>query len=43
MDNLQYVNVYAREAKLLSFKPYYKWITFNTYGIKWEIRKIIGF
>ena len=31
MDNLQYLNDTARKriAKI-SFKPYYKWITFNT-------------
>ena len=31
MDNLQYVNLGSEEEKWnLSFKPYYKWITFNT-------------
>ena len=34
MDNLQYigkiVNGYKIDKDDLSFKPYYKWITFNT-------------
>ena len=31
MDNLQYTLLRKRILKnLLSFKPYYKWITFNT-------------
>ena len=33
MDNLQYSNVRVCERDLeLSFKPYYKWITFNIPG-----------
>ena len=32
MDNLQYSGVYVPiEGLLSSFKPYYKWITFNIY------------
>ena len=32
MDNLQYINNRSvnKEGPSLSFKPYYKWITFNT-------------
>ena len=32
MDYLQYKNVLGgtKMKKILSFKPYYKWITFNT-------------
>ena len=31
MDNLQYQKKWEEErAKIQSFKPYYKWITFNT-------------
>ena len=32
MDNLQYLKYRNREGKLSEgFKPYYKWITFNTF------------
>ena len=32
MDNLQYISTddYLNDDKLERFKPYYKWITFNT-------------
>ena len=35
MDYLQYLteNILIMDTSLLSFKPYYKWITFNTYKI----------
>ena len=32
MDYLQYTyeNIFVKESWNISFKPYYKWITFNT-------------
>ena len=36
MDNLQYheSNILSQEEEIVSFKPYYKWITFNTTKMK---------
>ena len=35
MDNLQYiVRIQPTGAAPLSFKPYYKWITFNTITVE---------
>ena len=41
MDYLQYQKVLKNEEvkSLISFKPYYKWITFNTY-IRNEFRDL---
>ena len=32
MDNLQYLKIvnHEGETSIIGFKPYYKWITFNT-------------
>ena len=40
MDNLQYISLHQSKLNMLqSFKPYYKWITFNTY---WKHSAYIG-
>ena len=39
MDNLQYSGVYVPiEGLLSSFKPYYKWITFNILHLSFFLR-----
>ena len=30
MESLQYLKEFLKDLKQLSFKPYYKWNTFNT-------------
>ena len=44
MDNLQYVvTTEENEITLERFKPYYKWITFNTPNDVAVITKLISF
>ena len=44
MDYLQYTvkNGESRDKTLLGFKPYYKWITFNTFIFFFIIRENIS-
>ena len=38
MDNLQYrINNFLSNAKIGSFKPYYKWIIFNINEIEFDL------
>ena len=45
MDNLQYYDKKVREElKKFRFKPYYKWITFNTLVVEiLEVGTLLGF
>ena len=43
MDNLQYQNISTTRATFKGFKPYYKWITFNTLQYKTEQKDALKF
>ena len=40
MESLQYLKEFLKDLKQLSFKPYYKWNTFNT--TKWDTNKLVN-
>ena len=45
MDNLQYKlkKLKKGECNMLSFKPYYKWITFNTKKLELDFMSLYEF
>ena len=44
MEYLQYKRIYKRTlVDFFSFKPYYKWNTFNTYNINGQDRRPLRF